>query len=220
MNPETLRAGLSQKEGEPLDTVKLDQDLIRIRSAGDLQTIDYSVVTERDKTILRVTPVEKSLGPDYLRFGMNLYSDFRGDSSYNIRALHRRTWINSLGGEFVVAAQVGTTQALYAEFYQPLEPTQMWFVRTFANGSSSNAPLFSGGQQLAVYRTYSGKAGASGGANLGTWGQVSLGYRAENAHAAVVTGPASCRQCGSASAASPRTSTSIRSTTRSFPRRA
>ncbi|HLX24774.1 MAG TPA: patatin-like phospholipase family protein [Usitatibacter sp.] len=189
VNPQTLRAGLSQKEGEPLDTQKLDEDLIRIRSAGDLQTIDYSVVNERDKTILRVTPVEKSLGPDYLRFGMNLYSDFRGDSSFNIRALHRRTWINPLGGEFVVAGQVGTTQALYAEFYQPLEATQTWFARVATNAKSSNAPLFSGGQELAVYRTYSSVAGVEAGANLGTWGQASLGYRAENARASVVTGP-------------------------------
>jgi NTE family protein len=189
VNPDTLRAGLSQKEGEPLDTDKLDKDLIRIRSAGDLQTIDYSVVNERDKTILRVTPVEKSLGPDYLRFGMNLYSDFRGDSSFNIRALHRRTWINPLGGELVVAAQVGTTQALYAEFYQPLEPRQIWFVRTSADASSSNAPLFSGDQEVATYRTYSSRAAVDAGANLGTWGVAKLGYRAENARAAVVTGP-------------------------------
>jgi NTE family protein len=189
VNPETLRAGLSQKEGEPLDAQKLDSDLIRIRSAGDLQTIDYSVVNERDKTVLRITPVEKSLGPDYLRFGMNLYSDFRGDSSFNIRALHRRTWINSLGGEFVVGGQVGTTQALYAEFYQPLEPTQTWFVRTFGDARSSNAPLFSGNQQLAVYRTYNSEAGVEGGMNLGTWGVAKIGYRAENARASVVTGP-------------------------------
>ena len=189
VNPETLRAGLSQKEGEPLDTATLDKDLIRIRSAGDLQTIDYSVVNERDKTILLVTPVEKSLGPDYLRFGMNLYSDFRGDSSFNVRVLHRRTWVNPLGGEFVVGAQVGTTQALYAEFYQPLEPTQTWFARTWGNASASDVPLFSGNQQVAEYRTYSSKAGVEAGANLGTWGQARIGYQGENGRASVATGP-------------------------------
>ena len=122
---------------------------------------------------------------------MNLYSDFRGDSSFNIRALHRRTWINPLGGRVRHRARrSGTMQAIYAEFYQPLEPTQTWFVRPFGNASASNAPVFSAEQQLAVYRTYSSKAGVEAGANLGTWGQATVGYRAENAHAAVATGPA------------------------------
>ena len=39
------------------------KDLVRSAAPGDLQTLDYSVVNERDKTILRVTPVEKALGP-------------------------------------------------------------------------------------------------------------------------------------------------------------
>ena len=43
-----------------------------VYSRGDLQSLDYSVLRERDKTILKLTPIEKSWGPDYLRFGMNL----------------------------------------------------------------------------------------------------------------------------------------------------
>ena len=189
VNPETIRAAIGQKEGEPLDTGKLEKDLIAIRSAGDMQTIDYSVVRERDKTILRVTPVEKALGPDYLRFGMNMYSDFRGDSSFNVRAIHRRTWINSLGGELVAGAQVGTVQLLYGEYYQPLEPRQVFYVRTIVDARSTNAPLFSANQQLATYRTYSSAGSVEAGANLGTWGQARLGWSAENARASAVTGP-------------------------------
>ena len=188
VNAETIRAAIAQKEGEPLDTQKLEKDLIAIRSQGDLQTIDYSVVNERDKTILRVTPVEKNLGPDYLRFGLNMYSDFHGDSNFNVRAIHRRTWINPLGGELVLGAQVGTGQVLYAEFYQPLEPRQIFFVRTAITAQSTNAPIFSGNQEVATYRTYASKADVEAGANMGAWGQARLGWRGENARASVATG--------------------------------
>src|SRR5262249_51393300 len=116
VNRDTVKLAITQEEGKPLDTKQLDKDLVVINSAGDLQTIDYAVVRERDKTILRVTPVEKQLGPDYLRFGLNFYSDFGGDATFNIRALTRRTWLNSLGGEWLTAAQIGNTQLLYTEF--------------------------------------------------------------------------------------------------------
>jgi NTE family protein len=189
VNTATIRSEIAQKEGEPLDTEKLERDLIFIRSAGDLSTIDYSVVNERDKTILRVTPVEKNLGPDYLRFGLNMYSDFRGDSNFNVRALHRRTWLNPLGGELVLGVQAGTTQALYAEFYQPVEVRQIFFVRTALGASANDVALFSGPEQVAEYRVYSSKGTVETGANLGTWGQATIGWRGENARARIVTGP-------------------------------
>ncbi len=170
VNPETIRAEITQKEGELLDTQKLDRDLIVVRSAGDLSTIDYSVVNERDKTILRVTPVEKNLGPDYLRFGLNMYSDFRGDSSFNVRALHRRTWINPLGGELVLGAQVGSTQALLAEFYQPLETRQIFFVRAAMGATSTDTPLYAAQDQVAKYRVYSTKGELDAGREHGSVG--------------------------------------------------
>ena len=85
------------------------------------------MVSEREKRILQVTPVEKPLGPDYLRFGLNLYSDFRSDATYNVRALYRQTWLNKLGGEWLAGIQFGSEQRAIAEFYQPLSPLQVAF---------------------------------------------------------------------------------------------
>jgi NTE family protein len=127
VNPETLRRGIAQKEGEPLDSPRLAADLVREFSQGDLNSLDYSVMKERDKTILRITPVEKPWGPNYLRFGLNLSSDFRSESSYNFRTLYRRTWVNSYGGEFLLGGQIGSEQALDTEFYQPLDLRHRFF---------------------------------------------------------------------------------------------
>ena len=189
VNRETVRHAVAQKENAPLDVPQLDKDLISIYSAGDLQTVDYSVVTEREKTILRVTPIEKPLGPDYVRFGLNLYSDSQGDASYNLRALFRRTWLNSLGAEFLTGMQIGSEQRLFAEYYQPLDPRHIGFVRAFGNVVNGKTPLYAGEDRLAEYRVRIGEAGLDLGANLGAYGQARIGWLERNTRASIETGP-------------------------------
>ena len=73
---------------------------------------------------------------------MNLASDFRSESAYNLRALFRSTWMNSLGGEWLLGAQIGSQQAGETEFYQPLDKRHTTFLRPYANTSLGKAPLY------------------------------------------------------------------------------
>ncbi len=189
INQEAVRQAITQKEGEPLDVPTLDRDLIRIYSAGDLQTIDYSIVTEREKRILRVTPVEKPLGPDFLRFGLNLYSDFRGDARYNVRTLYRRSWLNSLGGEWVAGLQIGNDQRVFTDFYQPMDTRQVWFVRGYFDYVNSNVPLYLNGDPVADLKAVRWGGGAEAGFNMGVLGRASVGWEERKAKGSVETGP-------------------------------
>ena len=189
VSPETIRRGISQPEGAPLDSHQLERDLVREFSQGDLHSLDYSVVKERDKTVLRITPVEKPWGPDYLRFGVNLASDFRSESSYNLRALYRRTWMNSYGGEWLLLAQIGAEQAISTEFYQPLDLRHAFYVRPHGSTGLRKVPLFVRGDRLAVYRVQENKGGLDVGANLGVWGQASVGWVEKRLGAVLDTGP-------------------------------
>jgi NTE family protein len=188
LDARTLRGSLTQKDGEPLDANRLDRDLVLLYSQGDLQGVDYSVLRERDKTILRVTPIEKAWGPDYLRFGLNLYSDF-GDSSYNFRMLYRRTWLNALGGEWLAALQIGSQQKLGMDFYQPLDARQLWFLQPFASVSSEDVGVYFDGDRIAEYRVRLAQAGAFAGANLGVNAQAKLGWVERKLRSSVETGP-------------------------------
>ncbi len=163
VNPETLRRGIRQKEGEPLDAKALATDLVTEYSQGDLHSLDYSVVREHDKTILRITPIEKPWGPDYLRFGLGLASDFRSESSYNFRALYRRTWLNPLGAEWLAGAQIGSVQSVSTEFYQPLDRRHATYLRATASSGLRKLPLFFEGDRLAVYRIQENRAGLEAG---------------------------------------------------------
>jgi NTE family protein len=188
VNRETLRKGIGQVEGEPLDANALARDLVAEYSQGDLHSLDYSVVRQDDKTILRITPVEKPWGPDYLRFGLGLTSDFRADSTYNFRALYRRTWLNSLGAEWLTGVQIGSEQAISTELYQPLEARQASFVRASASAGLRKAPLFFQGDRLAVYRIQENRALFDAGVNLGAWGQASLGWAERSLGSVLDTG--------------------------------
>ena len=188
VSTESIRRGISQKEGEPLDARALARDLVREFDQGDLQSLDYNVVRERDRTILRITPIEKSWGPNYLRFGLNLASDFRSESAYNFRALFRSTWMNRLGGEWLLGAQIGSQQSVETEFYQPLDQRHATFLRPYASTSLGKAPLYFEGDRVAVYRVQQNAAGLEGGANLGVHGQVRLGWVERRIGAVLDTG--------------------------------
>ena len=189
VSPETIRRGISQQEGRPLDARTLARDLVREFNHGDLHSLDYNVVRDRDRTILRITPVEKPWGPNYLRFGMNLASDFRSESTFNLRALYRSTWMNSLGGEWLLGAQIGSNQAIETEFYQPLDKRHASFVRPYALTALAKAPLFFEGDRVAVYRLQHNAAGIEGGVNLGVHGQARLGWVERRLGAVLDTGP-------------------------------
>ena len=190
INPDTLRRGVRQKEGEALDAGALATDLVTEYSQGDLHSLDYSVVRERDKTILRITPVEKPWGPDYLRFGLGLSSDFRSESSYNFRALYHRTWMNRLGAEWLVGAQIGSAQSIATEFYQPLDQRHLTFLRASASSGLRKLPLFFGGDRLAVYRIQENRVAAEAGVNIGVHGQATLGWTGRSIGNVLDTGPA------------------------------
>ncbi|HUP97461.1 MAG TPA: patatin-like phospholipase family protein [Usitatibacter sp.] len=189
VSPETIRRGITQREGEALDARTLARDLVREFNHGDLHSLDYNVVRERERTILRITPVEKPWGPNYLRFGLNLASDFRSESTFNLRALYRATWMNTLGGEWLLGAQIGSNQNIETEFYQPLDKRHTTFLRPYASTGLSKAPLYFEGDRQAVYRVQQNAAGIEGGVNLGVHGQARLGWVERRIGAVLDTGP-------------------------------
>ena len=188
VNPRELRTNIAQKEGEVLDSKKLADDLLLIYSGGDLQTLDYEVLRERDKTILRITPVEKPWGPNYLRFGLNLSTDLRTESAFNVRALYRMTWLNAFAGEWLTALQLGQSQALATEVYQPVDYRQRWFVRPHAAVRRDLIGLYFNGDRVADYLTQESNVGFDLGARLGNYGQARLGWLERELKASLETG--------------------------------
>ena len=188
VNPEIARSILQTRAGEPIDQETLDRDMRRLFGTGDFEHVSYSLLEEPGRRILAVDAVEKSWGPDYLRLGIGLSSDFSGDAFFNLLASHRRTWVNQLGAEWRNDVQIGRTNRLATEFYQPLQRGPGLFVAPSLALERRTEDVFSGDQRIASFDTNTTRLGLALGAQLTRYGEVRLGVERESVHSSVDTG--------------------------------
>lgn len=128
VNRDVVIASMETKAGERLDRDKIDYDLRRIYGRGDFERVGYRLIEEPGRNVLEIESVQKSWGPDYLRFGVGLSYDFKGDAFFNLLGSYRRTWLNRLGAAWRTDLQVGRNSYATTELYQPLDARQYLFV--------------------------------------------------------------------------------------------
>lgn len=187
-NPEVLRSLVQTKPGEPLSEEKIGQDMRRIYGRGDFEGIDYRIQQEPGTRAMIIHPREKDWGPDYLRFGLGLATDFRGETPFTALVSYRKTWMNRLGGEWLTEAQVGRESRLFTEFYQPVDERGRWFVAPYASIGRTTRGVFVGENRIAEYDARETRAGLDVGSVLGTWGETRLGALWRDVRADVDTG--------------------------------
>jgi NTE family protein len=120
VKPEVIKSELTTQPGDDFTSEALESDLKRLYGRGDFDRVDYSLVDEDGKRAVLINASEKSWGPNYIKFGLGLYTDFQEGQRFNLLGSYRRTWLNSLGAEWRTDAQVGFTNRFVTEFYQPL----------------------------------------------------------------------------------------------------
>jgi len=179
---------ISQPVGAALDTPALQRDLLRVYGEGYFQTVDYSLVREHERNVLRVTPLEKPWGPDYLRFAVNLETSFDQGANYSLRAAYQRTALNRLGGEMTASVQMGSKNGLALGFYQPLNAVQRWFVEPQVEYENHSAPVYQNNHRMAEYKVSNARISLAAGANLERMGQLRLGLESFHGSAHQETG--------------------------------
>ncbi|MCP4046862.1 MAG: patatin [Gammaproteobacteria bacterium] len=175
LSPKVIEARLTDPRGSPLDIDQLDSDIADIYGLDTFETFSYDVSEEPEGTTLTVQSTQKSWGPNYLQFGINLEDDFNGESNYNVAARFTKTEINGKGGEFRAEVQIGQLPRLFAEFYQPLDYASRWFVNPQIGAGSTSTGLFYEDRQVALFRSNALFASLEGGYNLGNWGELRAG---------------------------------------------
>jgi NTE family protein len=199
VQPEVVARHIGQPLGRPLDTTRLERDLLRSFGDGWYEKVNYSLVEEpapaaaepgtaSERRILRITPAEKSWGPDYLRFALNFDSTLSQGSTFGLRAAVQRTWLNRLGGELIVGGEIGSRQALELQWHQPLEPSQRWFAQLDLGVSSGARDLYVRNQAVARYDVRLRRGELSLGSALGRLGELRLGLLATRGEASLDVG--------------------------------
>ena len=190
VNPETVIADMETVAGQPINQEVLDRDMRRIYGTGDFEHVNYTLIDEPGKRVLAVEAVEKTWGPDYVRFGLGLSSDFSSQSSYfNLAASYRKTWINSLGASWRNMVQFGFNNMVASEFYQPLNAEGDYFVAPNISYLTRPVYLYQGRNNVASYNFTSAQIGLALGANFKRYGELRVGLVGGGLKPQLETGP-------------------------------
>ncbi|MES9969637.1 MAG: patatin-like phospholipase family protein [Candidatus Thiodiazotropha sp.] len=175
LSPRVIAERLGNHEGHALDLDRLESDVRDIYGLDTFETVTYDIADENGETRLALQATEKSWGPNYLRFGINLEDDFEGESNYNFAARFTRTEINEKGGEFRSEIQIGASPRLFVELYQPLDYASRWFINPLFVYQRENTALFQDGFQIAQFLSTSTTFSFEGGRQFGNWGEFRVG---------------------------------------------
>ncbi|MBK6559537.1 MAG: patatin-like phospholipase family protein [Comamonadaceae bacterium] len=190
VNPETVIADMETVAGQPINQEALDRDMRRIYGTGDFEHVNYTLIDGPGKRVLAVDAVEKTWGPDYVRFGLGLSSDFSSQSSYfNLAASYRKTWINSLGASWRNMVQFGFNNMVASEFYQPLNAEGDYFVAPNISYLTRPVYLYQGRNNVASYNFSSAQLGLALGANFKRYGELRVGLVGGGLKPQLETGP-------------------------------
>ncbi|MDV9033161.1 MULTISPECIES: patatin-like phospholipase family protein [unclassified Pseudomonas] len=175
VSDEVIRYYIRQPIGEPLALDRLQTDMGTLYGLDYFDRVQYRVVHKGDDNTLVINARGRRGGTDYLRLGLNLSDDMRGDSAFNLGASYRVNGINRLGAEWLTRAQIGDQQELYSEFYQPLDVGSRYFVAPYLSLGSQNIEATLDNDPVAEYRLERYGFGLNLGRQIGTYGEVRLG---------------------------------------------
>ncbi len=178
VNPAAVERHLQVKPGDRMDPAAVNTQLLRAYGDGYYEHVDYALTrTLRGRNILRVSPLEKSWGPDYLRYGINLDTNFAANSSYGLRVAYHKTWLNEFGGEILSQAEIGSQPGIMLDYYQPVDARQRYFAESSLKISSRLSGIYLDDQRLADYKITEKVFRLGMGTNLGLLGQLRAGWK-------------------------------------------
>ncbi len=175
VSDDVIRYYIRQNLGEPLNLGRLQTDMGTLYGLDYFEQVQYRVVKKGQDNTLVISARGKRSGTDYLRLGLNLSDDMRGDSAFNLGASYRMNGINRLGAEWLTRVQIGDRQELYSEFYQPLDVGSRYFVAPYISAQAQNVELTLDNDPISEYRLERYGFGLNVGRQIGNSGEIRFG---------------------------------------------
>jgi NTE family protein len=178
VSPDYVRAQLEEvTPGKAVTTAQIVDDTARIYALGDFERVEYILTGPRDAKTLEIRAVEKSWGPDFVRFDLGFAASGVGNLEAVLRADYDRTWLNPRGGQWRSAIQFGQQSLVQTSLYQPLDIPQRFFLEPLVKFESDLEDIYDNGDRVAVYALRQLYGQLDAGMNLGTRAQVRAGLR-------------------------------------------
>ena len=160
--------------GQTVDVAAIEADLQKLAATGDYDRVDYRLkrLSGDGDEALVIQLRENDWGPNYLKLGLDLRTDFDGRGDFNLRISHNRHWLNASGAEWRNRLQLGETLAAYSEVYQPLAGEGERFLSAYVDARQQRSELYGQADEaLAIGTRQSFKLGLDLGWPIGLLGR-------------------------------------------------
>lgn len=150
-NPVALKREVIERTDVAPGRIVNDEQLAQagriIYGTGEFEHVDARTETREGSQNVVIEVEEKTSGPDYLRIGGRVVSNFRTDSRYSLTLQHTRTWLNSWGAEWRNEIQIGELRRLATSLYQPLGAGSPWFIEPLLETIENSSDVFGPGNR-------------------------------------------------------------------------
>ena len=167
---------LSGLVGKPIDTKKLDQDMMSIVGQGRFTTSTYSMVEKDGEQGLQVQTEQKPYAPPIVRPLILIDGSDYNNVLFSIGARVTFLDFGSYRSELRNDVVVGSQYLLDSEYYHPYTPSSNWFIAPRVGLNSQQLNVYSGNTLQASYRLREALGGIDTGYAFGRTGEFRLGY--------------------------------------------
>jgi NTE family protein len=180
-NPQRFVEQLESRPGQPFDAARAERDAQHLAASGDYIRADYRLVSTPEGDGLVFDLEDKPWGPNYFRVGLDLSTDFAGNSSFNIKISHNRHWLDASGSEWRNRLQIGAVPRWFTEWYHPLNLTSGlsndWFVAAYSDLLRKDVVDYNAatGAEQGRYNQVASRIGLDIGQPWGAFGELRFG---------------------------------------------
>jgi NTE family protein len=173
---DSIEKELSENVGTPVDTVKLDQQMMTLAGQGRYSNVGYSMVEKDGTQGLQVQTEQKPYAPPVVRPLILIDGSDYNNVLFSIGARITFLDFGSYRSELRNNVIVGSQYLIDSEYYHPFTPTSNWFVAPRIGANSVQEPLYNGSTLTASYRSRQVLGGADVGYGFGNSGELRFGY--------------------------------------------
>ena len=125
---DSIEKRLSVDVGKPVDTTKLDAQMMRLQGQGRFANVSYSMVEKQGTQGLQIRTEQKPYAPPVVRPILLIDGSNYNNVLFSIGARFTFLDFGSYRSELRSDAIIGSQYFVDTEYYHPFTPTSNWFV--------------------------------------------------------------------------------------------
>ncbi|HSD37338.1 MAG TPA: patatin-like phospholipase family protein [Rhodocyclaceae bacterium] len=172
----------------PKNQKGLQERLDTLFKTGEFDQVNYFVRDSGGQRVATVTPIEREVGPHYLRLGTEVRFDTDRSSDIAFLANYQMTWLNRWGAQWRNDLQLGLNSGFSTEFFQPIARSA-FFVAPNGSVSADIIPIYdTDGKHLWDVSQRSSLSALDMGLSLSRFGEMRFGPYTRYTVSEILTG--------------------------------